>query len=216
MDAQIWYAIFSTLFGGVLGAFRHVGEDNSIEQKNMAIFSQMWNEFICSLREEDLISNKDQELLLVPCSPSDDSVIRWPLFLLASKIPAALNIAKDSKRKEDAKLIKLINSDFYMHSAVVECYKTIKCLIDGLLEDEADKKIVLKIYDEVSNSLQQGKFLKEFKMSGMPLLSVKLEKWLKILMADHWDDEIYKAQITKALQGIMDTVTHDVMINGQK
>ncbi|MBA0846206.1 hypothetical protein Goarm_023293 [Gossypium armourianum] len=251
MDAQIWYAIFSTLFGGVLGAFRHVGEirtlgmlrsrfrsvprafierflplahhgsktklsDNSIEQKNMAIFSQMWNEFICSMREEDLISNKDQELLLVPCSSSDDSVIRWPLFLLASKIPAALNIAKDSKRKEDAKLIKLINSDFYMHSAVVECYKTIKCLIDGLLEDEADKKIVLKIYDEVSNSLQQGKFLKEFKMSGMPLLSVKLEKWLKILMADHWDDEIYKAQITKALQGIMDTVTHDVMINGQK
>ncbi|MBA0570078.1 hypothetical protein Golob_003765 [Gossypium lobatum] len=251
MDAQIWYAIFSTLFGGVLGAFRHVGEirtlgmlrsrfrsvprafierflplahhdsktklsDNSIEQKNMAIFSQMWNEFICSMREEDLISNKDQELLLVPCSSSDDSVIRWPLFLLASKIPAALNIAKDSKRKEDAKLIKLINSDFYMHSAVVECYKTIKCLIDGLLEDEADKKIVLKIYDEVSNSLQQGKFLKEFKMSGMPLLSVKLEKWLKILMADHWDDEIYKAQITKALQGIMDTITHDVMINGQK
>ncbi|MBA0628218.1 hypothetical protein Godav_022983, partial [Gossypium davidsonii] len=263
MDAQIWYAIFSTLFGGVLGAFRHVGEirtlgmlrsrfrsvprafierflplahhdsktklsvmpiahilasstDNSIEQKNMAIFSQMWNEFICSMREEDLISNKDQELLLVPCSSSDDSVIRWPLFLLASKIPAALNIAKDSKRKEDAKLIKLINSDFYMHSAVVECYKTIKCLIDGLLEDEADKKIVLKIYEEVSNSLQQGKFLKEFKMSGMPLLSVKLEKWLKILMADHWDDEIYKAQITKALQGIMDTVTHDVMINGQK
>lgn len=166
---------FSTLFGGVLGAFRHVGEirtlgmlrsrfrsvprafierflplahhdsktklsDNSIEQKNMAIFSQMWNEFICSMREEDLISNKDQELLLVPCSSSDDSVIRWPLFLLASKIPAALNIAKDSKRKEDAKLIKLINSDFYMHSAVVECYKTIKCLIDGLLEDEADKK----------------------------------------------------------------------------
>ncbi|PPS17329.1 hypothetical protein GOBAR_AA03240 [Gossypium barbadense] len=256
MDAQIWYAIFSTLFGGVLGAFRHVGEirtlgmlrsrfrsvprafierflpsahhdsntklsDNSIEQKNMAIFSQMWNEFICSLREEDLISNKDQELLLVPCSPSDDSVIRWPLFLLASKIPAALNIAKDSKRKEDAKLIKLINSDFYMHSAVVECYKTIKCLIDGLLEDEADKKIVLKIYDEVSNSLQQGKFLKEFKMSGMPLLSVKLEKWLKILV----EIELNlcslllcfsSAQITKALQGIMDTVTHDVMINGQK
>lgn len=35
-------------------------------------------------------------------------------------------------------------------------------------------------------------------------------------MTDYDDDEIYKAQITKALQGIMDTVTHDVMINGQK
>ncbi|KAM0006832.1 putative 1,3-beta-glucan synthase [Helianthus debilis subsp. tardiflorus] len=26
MDTQIWYAIFSTLFGGVYGAFRHLGE----------------------------------------------------------------------------------------------------------------------------------------------------------------------------------------------
>ncbi|KAK9030519.1 hypothetical protein V6N11_031945 [Hibiscus sabdariffa] len=252
MDAQIWYAIFSTLFGGVLGAFRHVGEirtlgmlrsrfedvppafreyflpsahhdsvtklsDKSIKQKDMSIFSQMWNEFIHSIREEDLISNTDQELLLVPCSSSDDSVIQWPLFLLASKIPAALNIAKYFKGKEDAKLIKLIESDFYMHSAVVECYKTIKCLMDDLLADEDDKKIVWKIYDEVSNSIRERKFLKEFKMSGMPLLSVKLEKWLKILMSDYGDDEIYKApQITKALQSIMDTITHDVMINGQK
>ncbi|XP_039009301.1 LOW QUALITY PROTEIN: callose synthase 7-like [Hibiscus syriacus] len=252
MDAQIWYAIFSTLFGGVLGAFRHVGEirtlgmlrsrfrhvppvfreyflppahhdsktklsDKSIERKNMSIFSQMWNEFICSMREEDLISNMDQELLLVPCSSSDDSVIQWPLFLLASKIPAALNLAKDFKGKEDTKLIKLINNDFYMHSAVVECYETIKCVMDSLLEDEDDKKIVLKIYDKVSNSIREGKFLKEFKISCMPLLSVKLEKWLKILMTDYGDDEIYKApQITKALQSIMDTVTHDVMVNGQK
>lgn len=26
MDAQIWYAIFSTLFGGIRGAFSHLGE----------------------------------------------------------------------------------------------------------------------------------------------------------------------------------------------
>lgn len=26
MDAQIWYAIFSTLFGGIIGAFSHLGE----------------------------------------------------------------------------------------------------------------------------------------------------------------------------------------------
>lgn len=33
---------------------------------------------------------------------------------------------------------------------------------------------------------------------------------------DPEDDEVYKSRITKALQSIMDTVTHDVMINGQK
>lgn len=28
MDAQIWYAIFSTIFGGIYGAFRRLGEVN--------------------------------------------------------------------------------------------------------------------------------------------------------------------------------------------
>ena len=26
MDTQIWYAIFSTLFGGIYGIFCHIGE----------------------------------------------------------------------------------------------------------------------------------------------------------------------------------------------
>lgn len=26
MDTQIWYAIFATLFGGIIGAFSHLGE----------------------------------------------------------------------------------------------------------------------------------------------------------------------------------------------
>ena len=30
MDTQIWYAIFSTLFGGIYGAFRRLGEVNII------------------------------------------------------------------------------------------------------------------------------------------------------------------------------------------
>ena len=29
MDAQIWYAIFSTLCGGIHGAFSHLGEVSS-------------------------------------------------------------------------------------------------------------------------------------------------------------------------------------------
>lgn len=30
MDTQIWYAIFSTLFGGIYGAFRRLGEVNFV------------------------------------------------------------------------------------------------------------------------------------------------------------------------------------------
>lgn len=30
MDSQIWYAVFSTIFGGISGAFRRLGEVYSI------------------------------------------------------------------------------------------------------------------------------------------------------------------------------------------
>lgn len=67
-----------------------------------------------------------------------DVLIYFPCNIL--QIPAVLNIAKDFKKKEDAELVKLIEGDSYMHAAVIECYKTIKCLIYGLLVDEAVKK----------------------------------------------------------------------------
>ncbi|CAK8565387.1 unnamed protein product [Lathyrus sativus] len=120
MDTQIWYAIYATLFGGIIGAFSHLGEirtlgmlrsrfqsvplafsesfwtgrnrkniqeesDDAYERDNIAYFSQVWNEFINSMREEDLIGNRDRDLLLVPYSSVDVSVIQWPPFLLASK-----------------------------------------------------------------------------------------------------------------------------------
>ncbi|PKU65173.1 Putative callose synthase 6 [Dendrobium catenatum] len=31
MDTQIWYAIFSTIFGGINGAFSHLGEKGEHE-----------------------------------------------------------------------------------------------------------------------------------------------------------------------------------------
>ncbi|OVA17115.1 Glycosyl transferase [Macleaya cordata] len=185
MDAQIWYAIFSTICGGINGAFNHLGEirtlgmlrsrfdavpiafsarlvpsskeeskkhhlvilllsivqqqDETWERKNIAKFSQVWNEFINCLRMEDLISNRERDLLLVPYSSGDVSVVQWPPFLLASKIPIALDMAKDYKRKDDAYLFKKIKNDAYMNSAVIECYETLRDILYGLLDDEDDK-----------------------------------------------------------------------------
>ena len=53
------------------------------------------------------------------------------------QIPIALDMAKDFKGKEDAELYKKM--DDYMRSAVTECYETLKEIINGLLEDDADK-----------------------------------------------------------------------------
>ncbi|XVF20923.1 hypothetical protein REPUB_Repub12eG0045600 [Reevesia pubescens] len=245
MDVQIWYTMFSTLLGGVLGAFRHLGEIRTIgmlqsrfksmpsafdrcflsqsghetnwrtskEPKNMKKFSWMWNKFIHSMRMEDLISNRDRDLLLLPFPLSDESMVQWPLFLLASKIPATLNLAKEFKGKDDAELKRIIGSDKYIRSAIVDCYYTLGHLINCLLEDEDDRKIVEEIYDAVTESLKNKSFLQNFNMSGMPLLAVKLENLLKILMADYGDDKLFKTQITIALQDIMESIILDVMID---
>ncbi|KAG7653299.1 1-3-beta-glucan synthase subunit FKS1-like domain-1 [Arabidopsis suecica] len=251
MDTQIWYAIFSTLFGGIYGAFSHLGEirtlgmlrsrfklvpsafcikltplspghakrkhlDDTVDEEDIARFSQVWNKFILTMRDEDLISDRERDLLLVPSSSGDVSVVQWPPFLLASKIPIALDMAKDFKGKEDVDLFKKIKSEYYMHYAVVEAYETVRDIIYGLLQDESDKRIVREICYEVDVSIQQHRFLSEFRMTGMPLLSDKLEKFLKILLSDYEEDETYKSQIINVLQDIIEIITQDVMVNGHE
>eukprot|EP00257_Ricinus_communis_P020162 XP_015579333.1 callose synthase 7 [Ricinus communis] len=244
MDTQIWYAIFSTLFGGIHGAFSHLGEIRTLgmlrsrfesvpsafsrhlvpspnedaksiyPDESIANFSRVWNEFIHSMRVEDLISNHERDLLLVPMpySTSGVSVVQWPPFLLASKIPIALDMAKDFRQKEDAELYKKM--DDYMRSAITEAYETLRDIIYGLLEDDADRNIVRHICYEVDLSIQQSRFLHEFKMSGLPLLSEKLEKFLKVLLGDYEDVDAYKSQIINVLQDIIEIITQDVMIHG--
>lgn len=48
-------------------------------------------------------------------------------------------MAKDFKKRDDEELFRKIKADEYMHTAVVECYETLRDIIYGLLEDEADR-----------------------------------------------------------------------------
>ncbi|KAL7607018.1 hypothetical protein Lser_V15G15427 [Lactuca serriola] len=252
MDAQIWYAIFATIIGGIYGAFSHLGEirtlgmlrsrfdsvpsafyerlvpmqkeehkrdpleNDSLVRKNIAKFSQVWNEFIFSLRMEDLISNSERDLLLVPYTTSVVPVIQWPPFLLASKIPIALDMAKDFKGKEDADLFRKISNDDYMHSAVIECYQTLKGILYGILDDDGDKMIIRHICNEIDTSIQTRLFLSKFRMSGLPSLNDKLEKFLSHLLTEYDNAEKYTSQIINVLQDLMEVITQDVMINGHE
>ncbi|KAG8386708.1 hypothetical protein BUALT_Bualt03G0177100 [Buddleja alternifolia] len=250
-DTQIWYAIFSTVIGGIYGAFSHLGEirtlgmlrarfdsipsafskrlvpyskedirrhqrDDTLERINIAKFSQMWNEFILSLRNEDLINHREKNLLLVPYSSSDVSVVQWPPFLLASKIPIALDMAKDFKEREDADLFRKIKNDDFMYFAIIECYETLRDMLLALLLDDGERKIIWQICHEVETSIQQRRFLREFNMSGMPLLSDKLDKFLDLLMADYEDAQLYRSQIINKLQDIIEIIVQDVMKNAHE
>ncbi|GAV77615.1 Glucan_synthase domain-containing protein/DUF605 domain-containing protein/FKS1_dom1 domain-containing protein [Cephalotus follicularis] len=253
MDTQIWYAIFSTIFGGIYGAFRRLGEIRTLgmlrsrfqslpgalnanlipKEKNERIkkglkaafsrkfdeipssketeaakFAQMWNEIINSFREEDLISNREMNLLLVPYSADPDlNLIQWPPFLLASKIPIALDMAKDSNGN-DRELKKRLNADGYMHCAVRECYASFKNIINFLVLGEREKRVISEIFFKVDEHIQKDNLITELNMSALPSLYEQFVKLIDYLETNKEEDT---DQVVIVLLNMLEFVTRDIM-----
>ncbi|XP_016169715.2 callose synthase 3 [Arachis ipaensis] len=253
MDTQIWYAIFSTLFGGIYGAFRRLGEIRTLgmlrsrfqslpgafnaslipEEKNeprkkglkatlsrrfaeipsnrgkeAARFAQLWNQIITSFREEDLISNREMDLLLVPYwADRELDLIQWPPFLLASKIPIALDMAKDSNGK-DRELKKRIDADHYMSCAVRECYASFKSIIKHLVQGEREKPVIDYLFTEVDSHIEDGKLITEFRMSALPSLYAQFVQLIKYLLDNDKKD---RDQVVILFQDMLEVVTRDIM-----
>ncbi|TYJ21863.1 hypothetical protein E1A91_A08G090700v1 [Gossypium mustelinum] len=247
MDTQIWYAIFSTLFGGIYGAFRRLGEIRTLgmlrsrfgslpgafndclipgdksekkkkgfwlffsrsfgqplsnKEKEAAKFAQLWNKIISSFREEDLISNKEMNLLLVPYwADRDLDQIQWPPFLLASKIPIALDMAKDSDSR-DRELQKRIEADPYMFCAIRECYASFRSIIRFLVEGQHD------IFFKVDKRIVDGSLIKTYKMSAVPSLCDHIVKLIKLLLENKQDE---RGQVVLCFQDMLEIVTKDIM-----
>ncbi|KAJ3679540.1 hypothetical protein LUZ60_017551 [Juncus effusus] len=252
MDTQIWYSIFSTIYGGVSGAFGRLGEIRTLgmlrsrfsslpgafntylvpsdktrkkgfslskrfaevspnKRTEAAKFAQLWNEVICSFREEDLISDREMDLLLVPYSSSDPSLklIQWPPFLLASKIPIALDMAKEF-RSRDSDLWRRICNDEYMKCAVLECYESCKLVLNLLVVGENEKRIIGIIIREVEANIAKNTFLANFRMSALPVL---LKKYIELVGILKEGDAEKRDQIVLLLQDMLEVVTRDMMVN---
>ncbi|KAH9774697.1 callose synthase 2 [Citrus sinensis] len=254
MDTQIWYAIFSTIFGGIYGAFRRLGEIRTLgmlrsrfqslpgafnaclipveknektkkkglkatfsrkfdevttnKEKEEAKFAQMWNKIISSFREEDLISNREMDLLLVPYwADRDLDLIQWPPFLLASKIPIALDMAKDSNGR-DRELKKRLNSDNYMHRAVQECYASFKIIINVLVLGEREKEVINEIFSKVDEHIREDNLLAELNMSALPSLYEQCVELIECLLANKKED---KDRVVIVLLNMLEVVTRDIM-----
>ncbi|KAL3622395.1 Callose synthase 1 [Castilleja foliolosa] len=254
MDTQIWYAIFSTIFGGIYGAFRRLGEIRTLgmlrsrfqslpgafndklipkdkdenakpkglkamlsrkfpeirsnKDKKAARFSQMWNKIIESFREEDLISNREMNLLLVPYRADYElDLIQWPPFLLASKIPIALDMAKDSNGR-DRELNKRLNADVYMRCAIRECYASCKNIINSLVLGEREKLVINEIFSQADDHIEQGNLLLEFNMSALPYLYDQFVQLIEYLRENKKED---KDQVVIVLLNMLEVVTKDIM-----
>ncbi|CAN1335765.1 Callose synthase 3 [Linum perenne] len=254
MDAQIWYAIFSTIFGGIYGAFRRLGEIRTLgmlrsrfqslpgafnarlmpeersepkkkglratlsrnfvtipsnKEKEAARFAQLWNKIITSFREEDLINNREMDLLLVPYwADRDLDLIQWPPFLLASMIPIALDMAKDSNGK-DKELKKRIEAESYMSCAVRECYASFRNIIKFLVQGDREKEVIEYIFEEVDKHIEAGDLISEYKMSALPNLYEHFVKLITYLLANKPED---RDQVVILFQDMLEVVTRDIMM----
>ncbi|GJT09449.1 callose synthase 3 [Tanacetum coccineum] len=253
MDTQIWYAIFSTLFGGIYGAFRRLGEIRTLgmlrsrfeslpgafngclippeksevkkkglkatlsrqydavplhKGKEAARFAQLWNKIITSFREEDLINNREMNLLLVPYwADRALDLIQWPPFLLASMIPIALDMAKDSNGK-DRELKKRIENDNYMSCAVRECYASFRNVIKFLVCGSREMKVINEIFEEVDKHIENGNLVRDFKMSALPILYDHVVKLINYLLLNKQED---RDQVVILFQDMHEVVTRDIM-----
>ncbi|ONM41651.1 Callose synthase 7 [Zea mays] len=238
MDTQIWYAIFSTVFGGVSGALSHVGEIrtlgmlrarfksipeafsqcNAIKQREQAFehrsFFRVWNSFINSLREEDFISDREKDMLMAPSYSSNLSIIQWPPFLLASKVPAAVHMAMNSKEGDEHELIEKIKLDGDRYDAVIECYKSLMIILNSLLLDTNDQNIVNDIDKKVTYSMIKKTFLEDFEMAEIGKVSSTLARLLQLLKSEPIND-VGERKIVNALQDFMEITTRDFMKDGQ-
>ncbi|KAK6128378.1 hypothetical protein DH2020_037854 [Rehmannia glutinosa] len=247
MDPQIWYAIFSTFYGGFIGAFDRLGEIrtlgmlrsrfqslpgafnaylvpsdktrkkgyslsklhevNDSRRSEAAKFAQLWNE---TGAKPGIVYLREMDLLLVPYS-SDPSLklIQWPPFLLASKIPIALDMAAQFRSK-DADLWKRICADEYMKCAVIECYESFKLVLNALIVGETEKRIIGIIIKEVESNISKNTLLANFRMRSLPDLCKKFVELVEILKDI---DPSKKDRVVLLLQDMLEVVTRDMMVN---
>ncbi|XP_038879974.1 callose synthase 9-like [Benincasa hispida] len=177
-----------------------------------ARFSPFWNEIIASLREEDYITNLEMELLQMPKNKGNLPMVQWPLFLLASKIFRAKDIALERRDSHD-KLWEHISRDDYMKYAVQECYHAIKLILMELLVGEG-RMWVEKVFEDIQASIANNSILNDFQLNKLPLVITRVTALMGILKEPK-TSELEKGAV-KAVQDLYDVVHHDILFGDKR
>ncbi|XP_057540291.1 putative callose synthase 8 isoform X2 [Amaranthus tricolor] len=195
------------------GLFSHLKKEPGNNKSDAAKFAIMWNQIILSFRQEDLINNRERDLMVMPLSSELLSGhIRWPVFLLTNELSTALSIAKDFVGK-DEDLIKKIKKVSLRYSAVKECYNSFKNILGIIAVGELEKRMVSGIIAEIEESIKRSTLLEDIKMSVLPALHATCVKLFELLVEGN---EHQYFEVVKVLQDMFELVTNGMMINGSR
>lgn len=154
-------------------------ESNQVEANKFAL---VWNEVILTFREEDIISDRELELLELPQNSWNVRVIRWPCFLLCNELLLALSQAKELVDAPDKWLWYKICKNEYRRCAVIEAYDSIKHLMLEIIKVSTEEHSILTVlFQEIDHSIEIDKFTKTFKMTALPQLHMKIIKLVEVL-----------------------------------
>ncbi|KAJ6379271.1 hypothetical protein OIU76_015981 [Salix suchowensis] len=178
-------------------------ESNQVEANKFAL---IWNEIILIFREEDIISDKELELMELPQNSWNVRVIRWPSFLLCNELLLALSQAKELVDAPDKWLWYKICKNEYRRCAVIEAYDSVKHLLLEIIKTTTEEhSIITVLFQEIDHSLQIEKFTKTFNMTALPNFHAKLIKLLELLNKPKQD----RNQVVDTLQALYEIAVRE-------
>ncbi|OMO76428.1 Glycosyl transferase, family 48 [Corchorus capsularis] len=146
-------------------------------------FALIWNEIVISLREEDLISDREVELMELPPNCWNIRVIRWPCVLLCNELLLALSQAEELADAPDIWLWLKICKNEYGRCSVIEAYDSVKYLLLTIVKYGTEEySIVLKMFQEIDLYVQEGKLTSAYKMAVLPKIHDKLASLVDLLV----------------------------------
>ncbi|XP_020112888.1 callose synthase 10 [Ananas comosus] len=172
-----------------------------------AKFSPFWNEIIKSLREEDYISNREMDLLVIPSNCGSLRLVQWPLFLLTSKILLAIDLALDCKDSQ-ADLWNRIAKDEYMVYAVKECYYSVERILYSLVEGEG-RAWVERLFRMLNNSISEGSLVLTINLEKLQLVVSRFTALTGLLIRDETPERVRGA--AEAVYDLYYVITHNLL-----
>ncbi|KAL2495008.1 Callose synthase 11 [Forsythia ovata] len=135
------------------------------------------------MRKEDLISDRELELMELPPNCWVIKVIRWPCFLLCNELQLALSQARALAEVLDRWAWLRICKNEYRRCAVIEAYDSIKYLLLEIIKYGTDEhSIATKFFMEVDYDIQNEKFTGAYKTAVLPQIHEQLISLIELLL----------------------------------
>ncbi|KAL7102236.1 hypothetical protein ACP275_08G106600 [Erythranthe tilingii] len=187
-------------------------ESNQVEAYKFAL---IWNEIINTFREEDIICDREVELLELPQNDRKDPkcnweirVIQWPCLLLCNELLLALSQAQELSDAPDRWLWHKICKTEYRRCAVIEAYDSLKHFLLSIVKYDSEERSIIKtFFQEVDQWIQLEKFTKNYKMNALPKIHGKLVHLLNLALKPDKDTD----KMVNALQALYEAAIRDFL-----